>query len=163
LPIEYEEPDVTCTIAGIKFGIAAKRIKSVSQVKDRIRKAADQIARAKLSGVIALELSLAWNLSNAPIISQIQSQMCPLILDAQSRQFFDEHREDIDRLVAGKRVLAVVAFNSRILLQPDNHWGLAGMTTWYSTTHDQKADHEYKTFYDGFMSGVPNVKDLADV
>jgi hypothetical protein len=114
-----------------------------------------------MPGVIALDLSLAWNRSNAPIISRIQSQMHVMILGAQGRQFFDRHHEDIYRWIAGKGVLAVAAFNSRIRLRPDGDWGLDGMTTWLSTTGgDEQAERDYRKLYDGFWKGIPNVKDL---
>ena len=161
LPVDYAEPDVTCVVEGATFGIAAKRIKSLAQVKHHIRKAANQIGKSQIPGVIALDLSLAWNRSNAPIISRIQSQMYLMILEAQGRQFFDKHHEDIYRWIAGKGVLAVVAFNFRIRLRQEDHWGLDGMTTWLSTTGgDEQAQPDYRKFYDGFWKGIPNVKDL---
>jgi hypothetical protein len=111
--------------------------------------------------VIALDLSLAWNRNNTPIISRIQSQMHVMIAHAQSRQFFDEHARDIHRWVAGKGVLAVVVFDSWIRLRADDHWGLDGMTAWLPTTSDEEqAERDYRLFYGGFVRGVPNLTDL---
>jgi hypothetical protein len=47
-PVGYEEPDITCTVDGVKFGIAAKRLKSgtSSAVREHVKKGADQIKRA---------------------------------------------------------------------------------------------------------------------
>lgn len=95
LPVDYEEPDVTCTVEGTKFGIAAKRLKRLSQIKNRIRKAADQIKNANLPGIIALDLSFARNQGNRPIISQVESQLYLMIAHAKNNQFFGEHEQEI--------------------------------------------------------------------
>jgi hypothetical protein len=41
--VRHEEPDITCTIGGTKFGIAAKRLTSLGGLKDHVKKGADQI------------------------------------------------------------------------------------------------------------------------
>jgi hypothetical protein len=159
VPVAYDEPDVSCTIDGKKFGIAAKRIKSMDQIKARIKKAGEQISRSKRPGIIALELSLAWNPKNLPIISRLQSQMYVLIAVLQGEQLFDNYHEDIYRWVAGQGVLAVLVFDFRIRLRPNSQWGLDGMSTWLDTTQDdEQAKGDYKLFYDRFLTGVPNVK-----
>ena len=48
-PVKPEEPDVTCHIEGIKFGIAAKRIKNISNLEQHVRKAAVQIEKVSTS------------------------------------------------------------------------------------------------------------------
>lgn len=41
-PAVLEEPDVTCVVEGVKFGIAAKRLKSIKEIGNRIKEAADR-------------------------------------------------------------------------------------------------------------------------
>jgi len=162
-PVGFEEPDVTCSIGGKKFGIAAKRIKSRDQIKRHIKKAADQVFRSNLRGIIALELSMAWNPKNLPIISRLQSQMYVTISVLQATQLFDKYHEDIYRWVRSKGVLAVLVFDFRIRLRPGNQWGLDGMSTWLDTTQDdEQGKVEYKLFYDGFLAGVPNLKHVDE-
>jgi len=161
LPVDSAEPDVTCTIEGTKFGIAAKRLKSLSSVENHIRKGAKQIAKTKLPGVIALDLSLARNQQNLPIISKIQSQWYVPLAQLADQQFFDEYHQDIYRWVAEKGVLAVVVFDFRVRLHIDQHWGLEGMTCWLCTARDdEQANQNYKAFYAGFLRGIPNLADL---
>lgn len=158
-PVGYEEPDVSCTIDGRQFGIAAKRVKSLHKVKGHIKKAADQIFRTSRPGIIALELSLAWNPDNRPIISQLQSQMYVAISVLKASQLFDKYHENIHRWVHGCGVLAVLVFDFSIRLRPNNQWGLDGMSTWLETNQDNdqvKAD--YKLFYNGFLAGIPNLE-----
>jgi hypothetical protein len=159
VPVGYDEPDVSCTIDGKKFGIAAKRIKSMDQIKGHIKKAAEQICRGKRPGIIALELSLAWNPKNVPIVSPLESQMYDTISVLQGEQLFDKYHEDIYRWVGGQHVLAVLVFDFRIRLRPNSQWGLDGMSTWLDATKDdEQAKREYKLFYDRFLTGVPNLK-----
>ncbi len=37
LPVDYDEPDITCDVEGLKFGIAAKRLKSLDRFEDRVK------------------------------------------------------------------------------------------------------------------------------
>jgi hypothetical protein len=77
----------------------------------------------------------------------------------QGRQLFDKYHEDIYRWVRDQGVLAVLVFDFRIRLRPNNQWGLDGMSTWLDTTQDdEQAKRQYKLFYDRFLMGVPNLK-----
>jgi hypothetical protein len=163
VPVDYSEPDVRCVAQELSFMIEGKRIKNESNIRQRIKKAAEQIEETKTPGIIALDMSFAWNRSNMPVISRVQMQLLPLILQLQSHQFFDKHAKDIYRWVEGKGVLAVVVFNFRIRLSMDNEWGLEGMMTWLDTSQgNDEAKQKYMIFYEQFLRGVPNVKDAAD-
>lgn len=132
-PVTYDEPDVSCIIDGREFSIAAKRIKSLRQLKYHIKKAVKQIQGAGQPGIIAIELSLAWNPKNMPIISPLQSQMCETISVLKAKHLFDRYRTDIYQWVKGHGVLAVVVFEFSIRLRQDNQWELYGMSTWLET------------------------------
>ena len=137
-------------------------MKTLSQLEEHVRKGAKQIANATLPGVIALDLSLARNRQNVPIVSQIQSQLYVPMAQLADQQFFDKHHEQISRWVSGKRVLAVLVFDFRLRLRSTEKWGLDGMMTWFQTTHDdEQANRDYGAFYGGFLKGVPNVTDLG--
>jgi hypothetical protein len=162
-PVAYEEPDVTCMVDGIKFGVAAKRIKSLSQLEKHVRKGAKQIQRSGLPGVVALELSLALNPNNLPVVSQTQSAWFETIEQLAAHQFFAERQNRIHDWVDGKGVRAVVVFDFKIRVRPGPEWGLDGMINWLSTARaDGQAVREFDTFYGGFLRGVPNLKDLSD-
>jgi len=162
VPVGYEEPDVTCFVDGTKFGIAAKRLKSRKsrQFKNRVQEGADQLKRQGLPGIVALDLSLARNQSNRPIISQIESLMYPMIAYAKNKQLSDEHGDEIRRLVAGTGVRAVLVMESTLRLRPDRQWWHDGMLSWVPTTRDdEQADPLFEAFYNGFLKGVPNLED----
>ena len=162
VPVDYEEPDVTCFIDGIKFGIAAKRLKSrnTSQLEKHVRKGANQLKQQGLPGIVALDLSLSRNQSNRPIISQVQSQMYLMIADAKNRQFREKHGDHIRRWVAGTGVRAVLIIESTLCLRPDRQWWHYGMISWVPTTlDDEQADPLFEAFYARFLKGVPNLDD----
>ncbi len=161
-PVTYDEPDISCTIDGRRFSIAAKRIKSLTQFERRIGKAADQIQRIGRPGVIALELSLAWNPNNRPIISRLQSQMCVAIARLKATQLLGRYHKNIYERVNGYGVCAVVLYDSTIRLCQDNEWELDGMWTWLETTRgDEQAKSDYWLFYKSFLAGIPNLEHLV--
>ncbi len=162
VPVDYEEPDVTCHIDGTKIGIAAKRLKSTraSQIKNRVREGAGQLRKQGLPGIVALDLSLSRNPTNRPIVSQIQSQMYLMITDAENRRFFDQHGDDIRRWIAGTGVRAVLIIESTLRLRPDRQWWHTGMLSWLpATSDDEHPDALFEAFYDAFLKGVPNLED----
>ncbi len=161
-PVTYDEPDVSCTIDGREFSIAAKRVKSLDQLDRHIKKAADQIQGAGRPGIIAIELSLAWNPKNMPIISRLQSQMYVTISVLKATQLFDRYQTDIYRWVHDHGVLAVLVFEFSIRLRQDNQWGLDGMSAWLETTQgNEHAKADDRLFYDRFLAGVPNLEHIG--
>jgi hypothetical protein len=160
LPVEFEEPpDVTCTIEGKKFGIAAKRLKSDVSLRKHVRKAAEQIKSAACPGVIALEFSLAWNRANAPIVSEFQSQFYPLLAQSKGNTLFDRRHQDIYHWVANSGVLAVVLFDFQALVVAGK-WDHAGMMNWLEAHHDdEQAKKNFTTFSKRFVKGFPKLVD----
>ena len=160
-PVVCEEPDVTCVVQGVKFGVAAKRLKSLSQFGKRVRQGINQVSRTKLPGIIAVDISLARDQNNAPIISPFESQMYRLIAPFAANQLFDKHHVDVFRWVRGTGVIAVVLFDFTVRVRPNDEWGLDGMVTWLCTTFDDEANRKYESFWDGFSRGIPNVRPLG--
>ena len=161
-PVEFEEPDILCTVDGMTMAIAAKRLKSNTPqaLEKHVRKAANQIMLANHPGIVALDLSLAKNQENRPIVSSIESQLHEMIADTRNRQFFAAHEKDIKRWVEGAEVRAVVVFDSRIRLRPSREWCVDATMCWLETTgEDQEADREFQAFYSKFLGGFPKLID----
>lgn len=162
LPVNYAEPDVTCVLGGTKWGIAAKRLKSLSGLGEHVAKGAEQIRKASVPGIVALDLTMARNQNNRPIVSRLQSQWYVPITQAKNDQFFDEHHADIYRWVAGSGVRAVLVFEFTLRLRPDGQWGHDGMMCWMPTTHDDvEAERDLRGFQTGFLKGTSNVEGLT--
>jgi hypothetical protein len=81
----------------------------------------------------------------------------------QTWQLFDKYHEEICRWVRDQGVLAVLVFDFRVRLRPDNQWGLDGMSAWLETTQDdEEAQRDYNLFYKRFLVGVPNLTNLVE-
>lgn len=155
VPVRYEEPDVSCIVAGDSFSIAAKRIKSLGQSAKRIRDAADQLADRNRPGIIALDLSMAFNRSNSPVISPKHNQMLDMINEAQANQFFDEHDRLITKCCLGRGVLGVVLFDFRTRVMK-NQWCQDRFAMWMELIQTEADKCIYQDFYDRFIAVMPN-------
>ncbi len=147
---------------GHQFGIAAKRLKSLQQLKKHVRKGAQQIAASKRPGILVLDLSYAWNRANEPITSQLVSQLYLMTFMARSHQFFDEHHSNIERWVRDTGVRAVLTLDYSFRVRPDGTWGHEGLSNWLQTTFDDaQAEREFKAFNRGFLKGFPVLIDYT--
>ena len=161
IPTQHEEPDVTCVIQDTIFGIAAKRLKTIEALESNVRKAADQISRAGMPGIIALDLTLAQNPTNRRITSPLESQLYVPLSHAKSNDLFDKNGESIRQLVAGKGVLAVWTYESTLRWKEDRSWSHDCSSVWFGTTKDETEDRLLDQFRARFLSGVPNLNDHA--
>lgn len=157
-PVGFDDNDVTCNVNGTPLGIEAKRIKSENSAKAQIKKAIDQLIRGKRPGVVAVDMSLAWNEQNRPIMGSIHNAIFNMKLDAQTRQFFDRHKLWIEDRCTGKGVLAVVVFNFMIRLIEDK-WCPHRHATWCDLPQTQDESRVYESFKTRFCSVTPNRKD----
>jgi len=164
LPVGYGEPDVTCTVNGMKFGIAAKRMKSAKRVRERIKKGADQVRRSGMPGVVAIEHSLPWNQANSPIVSHFESATHVISARQRCTSFFDNHKKRINELVAGCNVVGVVVFNFYVRHRPDREWELDCMNLWFETGgYDRQTKYYHNLLYRCFNSGMPNITLMKSV
>ena len=159
VPIAREEPDVTCTVEGVKFGIAAKRVKNVARIERHVRKAADQIEKAGLPGVIALDTCVALNRDNVRIATPIPDDQFGLLYKAALRHFIDGRHDRIQEWVRGKGVRGLVIHDQQVRFQTDGEWSLAGMTTTVSTArHNSRRQCEFAKFEEQYVKGLPNLE-----
>jgi hypothetical protein len=161
LPVAREEPDVTCTVEGIKFGIAAKRVKNLANLEEHVRKAADQIHKAGLPGIIALDTSTALNRENERIWAPIPDKEYGRLYKEAMRQFTAEYHDRIQDWVRRKRVRGLVIHDQQVRLPPSGHWGLEGMTEFVCTAREnQRRRREFATFEKQYVKGLPNLRHL---
>lgn len=161
VPIDYEEPDVTCTISGIKFGIAAKRVKNVSNLRNRVKKAAQQIETAQLPGIVALDTCVALNRDNERILTPMPDDQFAQLYKQALTRFLDEYHRKICHWVDGKGVRGVVFHDHQVRFEPNGQWGLSSMTVWLPTAHDdEQANREFSSFKESYLKGLPNLEYL---
>lgn len=158
--VRHEEPDITCIIGGTKYGVAAKRLTSPRGLKDHVKKGADQIQRAGVPGIVALDLTIARNRKNVPMISPLWNQHRHFLRDAKNRQFHERYSADFIELGVKTGMLAVLTIEFTLRVSPEQKWALEGAMFWLPTTGGEKhAEQQFCRFQSGFLGGMPNVID----
>jgi hypothetical protein len=160
LPVAWEEPDVTCVLDGVKHGLAAKRIKNLHNLRQRVSKAVDQIDRSDLPGLIVLDVGLAFNPDNRRI-----RRMDDVVLwseyEANFQATWSRYQPHVQRILAHGNVLGIIVHDYHIRQQNDG-WQLAGMTTRIPaesrTVEQQRHFNRISTLY---TYGLPNQSDAS--
>ena len=161
LPLYREEPDITCHAGTIKFGIAAKRIKNVTSLEKHVRKAAGQIKKAGLPGIIALDTCVALNRNNERITTPItDEQFGPLYSEAIKR-FGDDYCDNFQRWVRGKGARGIVIHDQQVRFKPNGEWLLEGMTMFVNfASKNNRRKRDFAMFTKQYKTGLPNVTHL---
>jgi len=158
LPVAREEPDVTCHVDGIKFGIAAKRLKSLSKLEQRIREAANQIEGSRIPGFIALETNVALNRDNERITKPIPGEQFGQLYKLAMDRFVTDHHARIQEWVRRKGVRGIQIHDQQVRQKPDGQWSLDGMTERVNTARENsRRNREYALFDRRYWTGLPNV------
>jgi hypothetical protein len=100
--IMIAEPDVVIKDAGRMIGIAAKRPQSAASVVRNVKKAADQIRNTRLSGLIALDLSL---IAGGGVLFVDTEGGARLGVAIAVNKFLHDHQAEIERACQGKHVI----------------------------------------------------------
>lgn len=157
-PVDYQEPDVTCMVQGTRIGVAAKRIKSETQVKKRIPKAAKQIQASGLLGVIALDTSVALNPNNERITTPIPDEEFAALHSNGINRFLRRYDERIRRWVHQLGVLGMIVHDHQVRFQGDATWSLSGMTTRFCTAEDEQGQRLFRLFESPYVDALPNMQ-----
>jgi len=157
-PVSREEPDVTCHVGDIKFGIAAKRFKNVTSVKKHVRKAADQIEKAGLPGIIALDTCVALNRKNERITTPISDKQFGCIYSKAINRFVTDFYDNIQDWVCRKGVRGIVIHDQQVRFQPNGEWSLVGMTKLVNpASKNNRRKRDFAMFTKQYKTGLPNV------
>ncbi len=160
LPVDYQEPDVTCTIKGAQFGVAAKRLMSVNQTKKRVPKAARQIEATGVPGVIALDTTLALNPNNIRVTAPIPEREFVRRWRKAINDFLSEYEQRIRNSVSGRGIVGVVVQDHQVRYHPDGEWGLVGMTFRFCTAEDDASKTLFDSFQYPYLRALPNMQDV---
>ncbi len=152
-PIEREEPDVTCVVEGVNYGIAAKRIKGVGNLHKRISKAANQIEKAGLPGIIVLETTLLFNPNNTRITKPMSDNDFGKLHHQALCRCIGRYADQIHGWVRDKGVCGLVFHDQQVRLDLSGNWFLEGMNLKFPLTHHRR---EFHCFADGYFAGLPN-------
>ncbi len=160
-PVEYPDPpDVTCCVEGTLIGVEAKRIKSETQTKKRIPKAAKQIEQSSLSGIIALDTSVALNPNNDRVTTPIpDEQFAPLYHEAINR-FLRHYDKRIREWTSGRRLIGIVVHDHQVRFETDASWSLCSMTARFCTAEDDAGKRLFNSFVFPYVNALPNMEHI---
>jgi hypothetical protein len=153
-PVAFEEPDVTCTFNGIKFGIAAKRLKSINSMRSRLKGATKQIKRSQLPGIVAVDASVALNPKNEALVVPDPQNFGRDHYNPFWQQYTHYHFDDLRKWISGGDVRGIL-FQDHHLIKD---WGLASMTFQFPGSHHES---EFFAFANAYAKGLPNLTGLS--
>ncbi len=159
IPVEYPDPpDVTCCVEGITIGVEAKRIKSEAQVKKRVPKAAKQIHESRLSGIIALDTSVALNPNNDRVTRPIPDEEFVPLYHAAINLFLRRYDARIRKWVSGKNVIGIIVHDHQVRFETDESWSLSSMTVQFCTAEDEAGKQLFNSFWFPYVDALPNMQ-----
>lgn len=154
-PVEWEEPDITCSLGGKKYGVAAKRLKNTRNLYDRVDEAVGQIVGSGIPGMIVLDMGLAFNPKNHRLKSMSDS-----ILHSEYQRHFHatwhRHQARVQRSMNADHILGIVVHDYHVRQQSDD-WQLTGMTIRVPAAARARAQQrEFETLSTLYVHGLPN-------
>jgi hypothetical protein len=151
---ELAEPDICCSVDGIRYGIAVKRVKSESQIEKHIRKASRQIELAELPGHIAMDVSMAFNPQNQRVVGVSDAELARAHQLA-TRRFGDAWFGRMKQWVRGRDVRSVILLDHFVRQHPVEGWGLNSFTRFIPLSPDnQRRRREFDAFQRRFIKGL---------
>jgi hypothetical protein len=151
----FDEPDVCCTVDGLGFGIAVKRIKSPGMFKERIREAVKQIERASLPGIVVADVSVMLNPTNERIIQAVSDDVYHAAAKLTMHNFVDGHHAQLSDWFKGSKARGLILIDHHVRQHPADGWGLDTMTFGVNLSpHNQRRRREFDRFFAVFKSGT---------
>ena len=161
VPVQFDEPDLICTVDRIKFGIAAKRLKNVDRLEEHIRKASEQIRSTGLPGIIALDTCVALNRDNRRIAETIPDDQFRKLYKQALDLFIFQHFDNIQKWVKEKGVRGIVIHDHQVRSCLDQQWELISMTVRVPTKDGIKEhEREFDVFSGSYVKALSNLEYL---
>jgi len=148
----FAEPDITCSVGVTTFGVAIKRIKNLSKLKTRVARAAGQIHKSGLPGIICVEVTLAVNRSNDSIYTNESEQNLKSWWTEQMRLTTNEFLED----VKNEEVRGILLHAHCPVRFSDGQYSLRSMNYGIGTSKNEDGKEEWRQFKATFIKGLPN-------
>jgi hypothetical protein len=126
-PVFDESPDIRCKLAGQSVGVAVKRIKSTPKrfahsLKDHVRKAAAQIEKSGLPGIITADISQSLNPTNWRVPQEMSDASFDSACNARVRSFRSQFERQLPDWTEGKGVLGVIFIDSILRSHGTRGW-----------------------------------------
>lgn len=152
--VRLEEPDVHCAIGRKEYGIAVKRIKSLSQFEKRIRGAANQIKKSGLPGIIVTDMSLAFNRNNNQFTVPVSGGAFWSEWKYQADKFFSNYDPRIRCWLQPKNVRGIIMHDHISRWLPNRKWATQFLTYQFSAYKRGRKLTDFEKFSQVYLTGV---------
>lgn len=154
------EPDIQCTVGNDVFSIAVKRTKSIDNFEKHVRKAAKQIEQSRKPGVLVMDVSLAVNRDNQPILQPVSDEDFAMAHKKATKAIFDDYFRRFKDWIGGREVRGVVLVQHWLRQTLQDGWGCDTCWSFASLSPDNQRRHrQFEAFRKGFEAGFPTDSD----
>lgn len=150
---DFVEPDLMLQFDEEAIGIAVKRTKSEGQIEEHIRKGAKQIAKAGVPGHVILDLSVAFNPENTPLIGVRDTSLQQAHMQAR-RHFADQYFSRIVEWTKDRGVISLILLDSLLREHPTESWTLDSFTYFIPLDQSHGGRQRYLPFRRQFENGL---------
>jgi hypothetical protein len=124
-----ESPDIRCRLSNLTFGVAVKRIKSPPErfgdrFKEHVRKAADQIERSQLPGIIVADISQSLNPTNWRVPIEVSDAEFDAAWSTEKLRFKSRFETPLLEWTEGKNVRGVILIDTILRSDRTRGWFL---------------------------------------
>jgi len=154
----FEEPDVICEINEVRYAIAVKRIKGLSQFVKRIREGANQIQKRGLTGFLCIDITMATNPENYSLGMNGQEDALRHWWEKYMGKTVAQYYPKICYAVRAKGVRGIF-LHQHYLVRFGKDYCARSMTFGVPTTQKPEEEKEWATIYKAFKKGLPNLVD----
>jgi len=154
----FKEPDVVAQMDGQPYGLAVKRLKSLSQLEKRFREAAHQIRHSRAPGFVVLDMVLAANPENERLSFVVSDADFFRMESARFDGFLKRNQGRFRTWREGWEVRGVIVHDHVVCpVDRNRKWGLRSWTVF--TDLDPFNDGRRKEahrFWERYSAGFPN-------
>lgn len=152
----FSEPDILCELAGVPIGIAVKRIKNEDRFEEHFRKAASQIERTKVRGVIVTDMTLAFNRTNIVIEGSITPEQMNFAHKKARKLFVGKYYDRMKDWLGGREVRGLIIMDSILHVESWQRWYVEafGYDVPFNL-HNERRHREWSNFREVFLHGYP--------
>jgi len=156
-PVEHEEPDIRCWLDGKEYGIAVKRLTSLSKVVRRVAEGRRQIVKTGLPGIITLDICIALNPENRRDFSSVTGLAFAAARMRELRRLVKSHYTQLRQAAKTTWVRGALLLDHRLRLDPEDGWGVESLTLSLPLAeHNQRRSREFDAFCERYVAALPN-------
>ena len=151
----FAEPDIICNFKGEKYAIAAKRLKSLNEMKSRFTDGMRQIQRSGLQGCVVADISVALNPGNRRV-GEMGDYEFGVVSEREMRVFVDKHTNEYNEWRKETTAQGIILIDHHVRVAPTRGWGLDTLTFVVNLSlTNWRRRRQFDTFALEYEKGLP--------